>query len=115
MSGTDELYTKDLVKDLDHVELILLYMGSESILPEIYEVVGTERLAKFLEIFGGMTVRVPDREVFRKAARDVSIFVACKSGSKKLMSDLCREYDLSMSQLESIYKDANEKIGMAFW
>ena len=64
----------DRLRQLDLYFLALAASAERTLIPEIYEIFGLESATKFLEIFAGRTIQVPDVDVLRKAVRDVDVY-----------------------------------------
>lgn len=92
-------------KMLDALEIVLLYRFSETLLPEIFDVIGKEKFIEFLSVFSGMTVKVPDLEELKKAIRDTSIFLEVSKGTDMRRLEL--EYDMKESEIMAIYKEVS--------
>lgn len=104
-----------LRKHMSLFRLVLLQSGQYTLFPEMLEVFGEEAVIKFLDIFGGITIRVPDRGVLERAVRDVDIYVTLsKCNTPEVAGDLARKYDVDEGYVRELYaKVANlqEAIG----
>lgn len=93
-----------LRKHMDLFRLVLLQSGQYTLFPEMLEVFGEEAVIKFLDIFGGITVRVPDRGVLERAVRDVDIYVTMsKCSTADVAGDLARKYDIDEGYVRELY------------
>ena len=82
--------------------MVLLHDSRETLLPELYDIFGKEVLIKFLDIFGGRTVKVPAREYLRRAARDVDIYIMLFYDEASV-DTAARRYDLSQERVRKIF------------
>ena len=94
-------------RKIDALQVALLRISHTSVLPELYEVFGTETLLEFLDIFGGVTVEVPSREILENAIRDTFIFFqldTCEDSEKSdVEKDLSDRYGITKLQVKHIY------------
>ena len=65
---------RDPFRQVDIFHVVLLNAAADTVLPELYEIFGRERMVKFLEIFAGVTIRIPSASIFSDAVRDVMIY-----------------------------------------
>jgi len=98
---------------LDAVMVYLYYLDEFSLLPELYEVFGKEKLMDFLDIFSGCEFRVPSRNILERAARDVTIYSRVKLHEGKdteseVVADLASHFSLSEAGIRKIYKAVKE-------
>lgn len=80
-SATDLHLSKEVrildpqVRDhVDTLRVILLSACSQTIFPELLEIFGPEQVVRFMDIFGGLTIKVPSRTFLQQATRDVDIY-----------------------------------------
>lgn len=93
-----------LRKHMDLFRLVLLQTGQYTLFPEMLEVFGQESVIKFLDIFGGITIRVPDRGVLERAVRDVDIYVTmAKCDNPEVVGDLARKYEVDEGYVRELY------------
>jgi len=94
-------------KYLDIVTVLLLDRADDTHLPELYDVFGREVLSKFLELFAGMTIRIPTREEIETSVRNVSIFLqvyrTAKGSKARVMYDIARHYGMVTDEVRRIY------------
>lgn len=94
---------------LDLIKVALLEFGLESHLPELYDIFGEDDLLKFLDIFGGCTIKVPSRYEVRDVIRDVRIYLELSriprsaEGRQRVVNDLCTRYDLTGRSIYTIF------------
>jgi len=92
---------KDVEKHLPAFFSLLLGSARETLLPDILEVVGHERLLKFLDIFAGMSITVPSRDVLIQFVRDADIYVRFRPDTAPA---LAKEHGLEVEQVREIYR-----------
>lgn len=102
MSDKAVVFDPVMHKHLDAVTLVLLYNNQNSLLPDLYEIFGDEALVKFIDIFGGTTIRVPSRDDLANAVRDVNIYLTLKHNRAKV-EDLASQYRLTNTVIEDIF------------
>jgi hypothetical protein len=89
--------------------VLLVSAGRYTFLPEIYDVFGKEQTVKFLELFAGVTIKIPDTNVLQRYAEDISIYYriekAATTEKKRLIVDqLGIDLDLDRGQVLRRYK-----------
>ena len=101
----------------DLLYLALLYSDEHSLVPDLYEVFGPEALIKFLDLFAGMTVKVPSRAKVIQAAREVELYSAMKTATTRsardtIATDLSDQYsgDLSPTDVRRIWEEVRPRI-----
>jgi hypothetical protein len=60
---------------MDVFRVVLVQSVQYTLFPELLEIFGPEKVLKFMDIFGGMTIKVPDRSILERIVRDVDIYV----------------------------------------
>lgn len=99
---------------MDLFQIVLLAAAEDTHIPEIYEIFGPEYTLRFLDIFRGMTVEVPSREVIANALRDVGIYLAvvqAGEGTKaQIIRDLAVKHGLTAQKVRSIYYRTTEQL-----
>jgi Mor family transcriptional regulator len=89
---------------LDAFLVLLLFKSQETILPEILECVGRDALFKFLEIFGGTTVKVPTKEFIERTMRNAAIYVDVVK-KKKPVPEVAQRFELNDSTIRQIVRE----------
>ena len=90
---------------VDVLLLVLMRDSSETLMPELFEIFGKDALVKFLDIFGGRTIQVPDRAYLVRAARDVDIYLEWRKDGKAGVDRAARRHDISRERAGKIAKD----------
>jgi len=115
----EEIYRVQLQQVMDDGMLTMLYLSCDSLLPELYEVLGAEALSRLIEIFGGTTVRFPTRRSLLEAVRDVGIYRALYPYRKnkhsgeamQVVEALEGEHGLPPVALWKTYRRVDEALG----
>jgi hypothetical protein len=102
-------------KHIDALQIALLRTGRDTLLPEIYEIFGKESTIKFLDIFAGITVKVPTKQVIENAIRDTFIYLTLKKAKRNgypkspdVVTDLADRYSIERSTVKIIYKEMDK-------
>lgn len=99
---------------IDALQVALLRASRGTILPELYEIFGKDKLLQFLDIFSGTTINIPSRKVLEDSIRDTYIYLGLRRASKKanrkkVMSDVAKDladrYDIDKQTVWSVYED----------
>lgn len=105
-----KIFDSELSRYVDAFLFLLSMEGEETLLPEIYEIFGSELTTKFLDLFGGATIRVPSREDMERKLRDFSIFVNVTTG-KSTPEDEATAHELHPHKINAIVKEMGDKMG----
>lgn len=102
---------------VDTFRVVMLSAAHHTVFPELLEIFGPELVMKFLDIFGGLTIKVPDRSFLEQATRDVDIFqMMSKSPDQEAAVDyLARKYDMIPDYVRECYdrvKKIRERYGL---
>lgn len=60
---------RSLLEDADTFIKILLYKAQDTLLPEIYNIFGKEDIQKFLDVFAGAIIKVPELNLINECAK----------------------------------------------
>jgi hypothetical protein len=98
-------------RHLKALKVILLVCQELSVLPELLEIFGQDKLIKFLDIFCGQTVRVPSKHEIKMAIRDVDIWVTL-TGKNDLahMELLAERHTLTRQKVVEIFRRTGDKL-----
>lgn len=105
------IFDRGSLKHIDALQVALLRAGKDTLLPEIYDIFGKEKLLKFLDIFAGTTVQVPTKKVLEDAIRDTYIYLGIENAKAKrkekadVVRDLAKRYDIDNRDVHIIYED----------
>jgi len=89
---------------------LLLYTGDKfDVLPELTKILPLNSLLKFLYIFAGKTIRIPEKRLLSLALRDLDIYYSYVNSPQKLeLNRLSKKYNItSQNVLSVIAKIAN--------
>lgn len=86
---------------LHPLSLVLMHEDEFGLLPEVFQAFGEEHLIRFLDIFAGRTLTIPDRDVLHRRIRDVRIWVTMNQDSGAA-PELAKEYGLSEPRIHDI-------------
>lgn len=90
---------------MDTFRVVFVRAAQYTILPELLEIFGQDDLLKFLDIFGGMTIRVPDRALLQQALRDTDIYHRISKRDDPSMTEtLAVRYSISTDLVRDIYQ-----------
>lgn len=83
----------------------MLQACSRTVFPELLEIFGPEAVIKFMDIFGGLTVKVPSRTFLEQATRDVDIFHTMATAQDKTAAKefLAVKYDMEPGYVLQCY------------
>jgi hypothetical protein len=106
--------------DADVFYVLLMYSGQYDFLPELYEVLGSEKMAQVLDIFAGTTISFPREKELERIAAEVSIYLrirqAYKSKRPEVIEDLADTYCTTEDNIRVIYDKTSavleDKLGM---
>jgi hypothetical protein len=76
---------------------------------------GIENTEKFLNVFAGMTVRVPSTREMEEEERNLAIYHTLRTGtsashSRRMGTILCERYRLKRKELRKIYWETKRKL-----
>jgi len=101
---------------VDTLRVILLYSCSRTVFPELVEVFGPDLVYKFIDLFGGVTIKVPDRHFLEQAVRDIDIYRTMSNGVRaEALKYLAIKHDTTEEYVRERYvhvKRLREKYGI---
>ena len=91
---------------LDTFRVVMLSTASRTIFPELLEIFGPEAVVKFLDIFGGLTIKIPERSFLEQAARDTDIYQMMSNGGNQgeIVKYLANKYDMTVEHVRLCYQ-----------
>lgn len=93
-------------EEVEALRNVLLFRTGNTLLPELFHVFGRDALFKFLDVFAGMTIKVPKQDVLYNVVRDTAIFVALsKNTTEEQLDFLAKKYEISHAHVVNIYED----------
>jgi hypothetical protein len=109
------IFDNKVVDHIDALQIALLRAGSTSLLPELYEIFGTENLLKFLDVFAGTTIVVPSAMVLEDSIRDTFIYLIVDNAQKNpkidveaTVKDLADRYRIGIEKVRAVYADMKQ-------
>ena len=103
------VFDKLVAKNIHILQVVLSSMDEESLLPELYDIFGREALLKFLDIFGGTTVKVPKRNVVKAAVERVKVWVALEN-KLATITQLADEMGKTEAHIRRLYSQAKKQL-----
>jgi hypothetical protein len=90
------LLDKRIGKHMDVFRIVLTLAAEKTPLPEILEIFGDDVTVKFLDIFAGVTFKVPPRDIITNASRDTDIYLSLKGldQPKEMYERLAERYEV---------------------
>lgn len=90
---------------IDPLEAVLYLNAKYTLLPELFEVFGHDNTMKFLELFGGKTLKVPPVLEMQKAFDYLGIWSSLrKSNNPTTVKRLCKRYEMSYAEVREAYR-----------
>ncbi len=100
---------KDLLELVDVFHVVLLDTAAHTVLPEILEVFGVDTAIKFMDLFAGVTLKVPSREILNDSANKAFIFNKLRQDdSPENVRRVAQEYGMTVEAVTSVYKHYSE-------
>lgn len=103
------VFDKLVAKNVHILQVVLSSMDEENLLPELYEIFGREALLKFLDIFGGVTIRVPKRDIVRSAVEKVKVWIVLEN-KLATVAQLSEEMGKSEAHIRRLYSMAKKEL-----
>lgn len=109
---SQEGYTKQDFSIFSPSELLVLYMmdrGAEIVLPELLHFLGEETFVRFVKIFSGRTIKVPEWKQFRENILSLQIWLDYNRMHRDLtiketLMRLSSKYSIGTTEVSSILK-----------
>jgi len=89
-------------------ELICVYYRSQ-LIPDLYDLIGWHALVELIEVFGGITFRLPKKSEFDKMIRDIDIYKSLKDKTSTV-DKLRIKYKISGKHIIAIDSKVNKMI-----
>jgi len=90
--------TKKLIEATDLFSMAILEVDPNGVLPELVSMVGQENAMRLIDIFGGMTIKIPTKKQVAASVRNACIWVDYEH-NKVPLDELCVKYSVTMSAL----------------
>jgi|WetSurSiteA1Bulk_404760.scaffolds.fasta_scaffold00320_20 Mor family transcriptional regulator len=98
--------TKDY---LEVFQVLFVDKVSDTVLPELLDIFGHDALLKFLDIFCGTTIKIPDRDVLKTVLRNTEIYTSMKRGNTDIKY-LARKHNINEHTIREIYSQVKETL-----
>jgi hypothetical protein len=108
---TVRLFDKDVSSLIDVFIPVLLCWTPSTLIPELYEVFGTEHLMRFLDLFAVTRFEVPSRDLILTALRDADIY-ATLAAHKDTVRGLATKYGVEEHQVADAYARVAAIVGV---
>jgi len=99
--------------DVNILMMMLLVNDEYDVLPELYEIFGEDKLIKFLDVFSGITIKVPDRSRLMECVEMIEsyqiLYKTTEETEERVTEDLAIKYEVSVEKIGQWY-DRVEKI-----
>ena len=98
------------VEDVEYMKTFLAYAGGKyTLLPELAEVMSFDSLIKFLSVFAGQTIDVPERKSLINTVRDMDIYFCLKANnSTSETARLAEKYSMTVPAIKWIFEKVQE-------
>ena len=109
--GSDDglVYGEHPREHVDVIQLSLLKSCQFTLIPELYEIFGHDKLLDFLELFAGTTIKVPSRDVLARAIRDVYVYVLLsREDNPDNVSFLAKRYEIDRDTVRQIFQEMSQ-------
>ena len=98
----------DVVLKEEIVDTMLLKSGKYSFLPELLDVVGSDKMMELLQLFAGLEFKFPPMAELQMYAKEVNVFFRINKANKgqrsRVVKDLVDEYYVDEDMINYIYK-----------
>jgi len=84
-----------------------MLLSDTQFFPEMYDIFG-DKVWKFLEIFGGQVIRVPDKEKMESLVEKISIWCDFQEGVD--ISELSKRYRMDLVKIRKILDEVNMRL-----
>lgn len=88
---------------------ILMFREQFTLLPEVHTAFGDEGTLKFLDMFAGMTLKVPTHDELSRSIRDVTIWAELKRDMNKI-AKMVEEYGLTPERVRKIFREVDHQM-----
>lgn len=105
------MFDKDVDRLIDVFMPVMVAWTRKTLIPELYEVFGSEQLMLFLDLFAGTRVEVPSRDLILTALRDADIY-ATLAAHKDSVRGLATKYGVADHQVADAYARVAAIVGV---
>lgn len=95
---------KSLIEGMSFKDMIhILYR--ETIIPEIYGMLGEDATLTLIQVFGGLKVQIPSYKEIKDLKRDIDIYESLSyAQGEETVRFLAKKYEVTETWVQSIYK-----------
>src|SRR5262249_1540632 len=108
---TVRLFDNDVISSIYVFIPVMLSWTRNTLIPELYEVFGTEHLMRFLDLFAGTRFEVPSRDLILTALRDADIY-ATLAAHKNTVRGLATKYGVEEHRVADAYTRVTAIVGV---
>ncbi len=84
---------------------LIFYLYQDTLLPELYDLLGEEETLKLVLVFGGMKIAIPSMKEINDLKRNIDIFLSLSySQSHETLRFLADKYDVTDVWIRALYK-----------
>ena len=84
---------------------LIFYLYRDTLLPELYDLLGEEETLKVALVFGGMKIAIPSMKEINDLKRNIDIFLSFSySQSHETLRFLADKYDVTEVWIRAVYK-----------
>lgn len=89
---------------------LILYLYRDTLLPELFELLGEELGLEFVQMFGGLRIEVPSYQKVLELERDLDIYESlCYLNSQQTVRNLAQKYSVTEVWIRELYKNMRRK------
>lgn len=93
-----------------NLKQVIHYLYQDTILPEVYEVLGEENTLQLILIFGGLKVSIPTYKEMKDLSRNIDIFKTLSySNSTETANMLSKKYGITNTWVRGIYREMRKE------
>lgn len=101
----DKQLTADAFGGVNPIEAVLFLNDRHTLLPELFDIFGSEETLHFLEVFGGKTFTVPSLSDVQRSLEHVAIWAAVSKNDSPLeIRRLARRYSIPVSEVKAAHR-----------
>ncbi len=84
---------------------LIFYLYRDTLLPELYDLLGEEETLKLVLVFGGMKIAIPSMKEINDLKRNIDVFLSLSySQGRETLTFLADKYDVTEVWIRAVYK-----------
>jgi hypothetical protein len=84
---------------------LIFYLYRDTLLPELYDLLGEEETLKLVLVFGGMKIAIPSTKEINDLKRNIDVFLSLSySQGRETLTFLADKYDVTEVWIRAVYK-----------